>query len=304
MSATDVPRVGPAVEVSAPIREPHRFGLLSVANVIPQPEQRFELGVYWEPISCEPAGSIAGDCFDAAAIEEVEGEGEGEGEGGTAGMPPVPTSGVGPVAHGDPFAVYGSYDCSAFSRSLDEAESRARQHLAAWEEIEVERVIAAGDRSNRTSFQGATVLGSGLSIVEGVAVLEGHLGTGYGGLGVIHAPRSTIALGQNQRAWSRRTGGGRLETELGNYVVGGAGYDLASVGPDGTPTPEGTAWLYATSIPVVRRSDVWVTPDPKFRPQVANNDVTVFAWRVYVVAWECVTAAVLVDTVADVGGEG
>jgi hypothetical protein len=301
MTATDVPRVAPAIEVTAPIREPHRFGLLSVANIVPQPEQRFELGVYWEPISCAPAGSIAGDCFDAAAVEE--GEGEEGGEGGTAGYPLVAESGVGPVAYGDPFAVYGSYDCSAFSRSLDEAESRARQHLAAWEEIEVERAIAAGDRSNRSTFQGATVLGTGLEIVEGVALLEGHLGTEYGGLGVIHAPRSAVALGRRQHAWSRRTGANRLETELGNYVVGGAGYDLASVGPDGTPTPDGTAWLYATSIPVVRRSDVWVTPDPKFRPQVANNDVTVFAWRVYVVAWECVTAAVLVDTVG-VGGEG
>jgi len=299
MSEIDVPRVAPPTEVTSPTREPHRFGLLSAANVVAEPEQRFQLGVYWEPIGCEPAGSIAGDCFDAAAVEEGEG-GEDGGEG-TAGYPLEPTSGVGPLASGDPFAVYGSYDCSAFSRSLDEAEIRARQHLAAWEEVEVERAIAAGDRSNRTSFQGATVLGTGLSVVEGVAVLEGHIGTEYGALGVIHAPRSIGALGHNQRAWRRHNS--RLETELGNYVVAGAGYDLASVGPDGTPTPDGTAWLYATSLPVVRRSDVWVTPDPKFRPQVTNNDVTVFAWRIYVVAWECVTAAVLVDA-ANVGGEG
>ena len=288
MSATTVPRVAPPIEVTAPIREPHRFGLLSVANVISEPEERWPLGVYWEPIGCEPAGSVAGDCFDA------------DGEETTAGMPLDPTSGVGPVAHGDPFAVYGSYDCSAFSRSLDEAESRARQHLAAWEAIEVERVVAAGDRSNRATFQGATVLGGpdAVPLVEGVAQLEGFLGENYGALGVIHAPRSVGAIGRHQDAWHRQ--GQRLETALGNYVAAGAGYDLADVGPAGAATPDNSAWLYATSVPVVRRSDVWVTPDPKFRPQVANNDVTVFAWRVYTVAWECATAAVLVNDTAAV----
>ena len=300
MNPENVNRVAPPTEVATPTREPARFGLVtSAANVVPDPELRFELGVYWEPIDCSPAGSISGDCFDQAAIDA--GEGEGEGEDGTAGMPPVaePGAGVGPLASGDPFAVYGSYNCSAFSRPLDQAEARARQHLAAWEEIEVERVIATGDRHNRTSFQGATVLGTGLTIPEGVARLEGHLGTNYGALGVIHVPRSVGALGYAQRAWQRH--GSRLETELGNYVAAGAGYDLASVGPDGTPTPEGTAWLYATALPVIRRSNVFVTPDIEFRPQVTNNDVIVFAWRVYVVAWECVTAAVLVDTETDAG---
>ena len=296
---SDVPRIAPPTEVSAPVREPARFGLLSVANVVPAPEQRFQLGVYWEPVSCEPAGSVSGDCFDATAIE-----GEGEGDGGGLGLPMDPTSGVGPLAQGMPFAVYGSYDCSAFSRPLDEAEVRARQHLAAWEETEVERAIAAGDRANISTFQGADVLGVGLSLPAGVGLIEQALATDYGALGVIHAPRRLGAWLSHDVLVDRQ--GPRLETLAGNYVALGGGYDLANVGPDGTPTPPGTAWLYGTTIPVVRRSDVWVTPDPKFRPQVANNDVTVFAWRTYVVAWECLTVAVQVE-IDDVGtdeGEG
>ena len=296
---SDVPRIAPPTEVSAPVREPARFGLFSVANMVPVPEQRFQLGVYWEPVGCEPAGSVSGDCFDADAIG---GEGEGEGDGGGLGLPMDPTSGVGPLASGWPFAVYGSYDCSAFSRPLDEAEIRARQHLAAWEETEVERAIAAGDRANASTFQGADVLGTGLSLVAGVGLIESALATDYGALGVIHAPRRLGAWLSYDALVDRQ--GARLETLAGNYVALGGGYDLADVGPDGSPTPAGTAWLYGTSLPVVRRSDVWVTPDPKFRPQVANNDVTVFAWRTYVVAWECITVAVSVD-VDDVGsGEG
>jgi len=295
---SDVPRIAPPTEVSAPVREPsHRFGLFSVANMVPSPEKRFQLGVYWEPVSCEPAGSVSGDCFDVDALG-----GRGEGSEGGLGIPPVPTSGVGPLVTAYPFAVYGSYDCSAFSRPLDEAEARARQHLAAWEETEVERTVAAGDRANTSTFQGATVLASGVSLTAGVGLIESAFATDYGAQGVIHAPRRLGAWLANSRLTERY--GSKLETLAGNFIALGGGYDLADVGPDGTPSPAGAAWLYGTSIPSIRRSEVWVTPDPKFRPQVANNDVTIFAWRTYVVAWECITVAVLVD-VDDVGsGEG
>lgn len=295
---SDVPRIAPPTEVTGPVREPARYGLFSVANVVPAPEQRFQLGVYWEPVSCAAAGSVAGDCFDAAAIGEGEGEGEGEAGVGGAGMPPVATSGVGPLAEGLPFAVYGSYDCSAFSRPLDEAEARARQHLAAWEEAEVERTIAAGDRSNESTFQGADVLADGTSLADGVALIESALATGYGAMGVLHAPRRLGAHLSAGRLVDRH--GARLETMAGNYVALGGGYDIANVGPDGSTPEAGSFWIYGTSLPVIRRSDVWVTPDPKFRPQVANNDVTVFAWRTYVVAWECITVAARV--VAGAGG--
>jgi hypothetical protein len=280
MSAVDTAFSAPPSYVSAPMRQPSRFGLFSVATIVANPELRFQSGVEWEPLACEPAGSVSGVCFDPGDLPP--------------GAPLDPRSGEG-LELALPFAVYGSYDCSAFSRPLAEAEARARQHLALWEETEVERVIAAGDRDAAPSLQGAADLtpAGGASLVAGVGLLEGHLGTNYGSVGVLHMPRSLVAPARSANVVFRH--GQRLETELGNYVVAGAGYDLAAVGPDGAPVPDGQAWLYATSIPVVRRGEVFVLPDEDFRPQTANNDVTVFAVRVYVVGWECVTAAVLVD---------
>jgi hypothetical protein len=293
VSAIDFPHTAPPTYVAAPVREPARFGLFSVATMIPNPEPFWQTGVEWEPTSCTPAGSVAGVCFDPAALDAGEGEGEGEGDD-APGWPPSPRSGE-RTERALPFAVYGSYDCSAFSRPIAEAEIRARQHLALWEEAEVERVIAAGDRAAGPSFQGAVDLtvGGAVDIVRAVGLLEGHLGENLGGVGTIHVPRSAIAAASDRSVAARY--GQRLETLQGNYVVAGSGYDLASVGPDGAATPAGHAWLYATGVPYVRRGDVFVLPDEEFRPQHTNNDLTIFAVRVYVVGWECVTAAALVE---------
>jgi hypothetical protein len=296
MTAIDLPRVAPPTLVTSPTREPQPFGLFSVASMLTSPAERWQVGVEWEPTSCSPAGSVSGDCFDPDA-----GEGEGEGAAGLPldGYP----SGVGPLVMAAPFAVYGSYECSALSRPLAEAQARADAHLFAWEEAEVERTITAGDRGTVLSLQGATDLtpAGGASVLDAVAILEGHLGTNYGSVGVLHVPRSAAAHGYAQDAFRRI--GQRLETEVGNLVAAGSGYDLAAVGPDGNATPAGSVWIYATGRPVIRRSEVFHTPDVNFRPNVSNNDLTIFAWRTYLVAWECTTAAVLATLPENGGGE-
>lgn len=288
----DVARVAPPIEVSAPVREQSRFGLFSVATMPDQAEPRFALGVQWEPTSCELAGSVSGDCYDPDLTPPAD-------PPTGLGLPPQATSGVGPLVDATPFAVYGSYDCGPFSRPVEEAEIRARQHLAAREESEVERTIAAGDRNNRSTFQGATLLDTGVSLVDAIGQIESALAFLHGGQAVIHVPRLVGAHLAHARLASRQ--GARLETLGGTYVTLSTGLDIADVGPDGDPPPAGEVWLYGTPTPVVRRSDVWITPDPEFRPHHATNELEVFAWRTYVVGWECATVAVRVDLDLDRG---
>lgn len=270
--------VAPPTYVTAPTFQPHRFGLFSVSNMVERPERYWETGVQFEPISCWPVSGVSGVCFDPDAREEMP-----------HGWPlQVFQSGVDTVT-ALPFAVYGWYDCSGMSRPLQEAEDRARAHLAAGEEREVEWSIADGAFDNVPNATDAVDLGGPFPMETAFGLLEGHLGTNYGGPGVIHMARSLASTGKRLALFDRQ--GARLETALGNYVAAGSGYDMNGWGLTGGDT----ATLWVTSVPTIRRSEVWVNPDPEFRPQRTNNDLTIFAWRVYLVAWECVSAKVTVE---------
>lgn len=280
MSTVDTPFAAPADYAAPPTPDPARFGLFSVANVIEDPTLRYEAGIEWEPIACDAAGVLSMVC-------------PPEGEDDREGFPLTAREGGEGLVEVAPFAVLGSYLCSVFSRPLDEAENRARQHLAMGEERAVEYAIATGLADNTPSFAGAVDLtdGGAVPFTSGLGLLEGYLAANYGGVGVIHSPRRASP----QMSHHTERFGQRIETLVGTYVALGGGYDLANRGPDGTEAGDGEAWLYATSRPIVRRSEVIVTPDEDHRPQIANNDVEIFAQRIYSVGWECVTAAALVQ---------
>lgn len=275
MSTIDIPNAAPADYSAPPTPDPARFGLFSVANVIEDPSLRYEAGIEWEPMACDVAGVLSMVC-------------PPDGEDTREGFPLTARDGEGLVQVA-PFAVLGSYLCSTFSRPLDEAENRARQHLALGEERAVEYAIATGIADNTPSFVGAvdlTPAGGAVSVGQALALLEGHLGANYGGVGAIHAPRVASPLAADQGGVSRY--GQRMETPLGTMVAFGGGYDIASGGGS-------TVVLYATSRPIIRRSEVIVTPDQDHRPQITNNDVEIFAQRIYSVGWECVTAMVTAE---------
>lgn len=266
--------VAPPTYVTAPAFQPHRFGLFSTSTPVERPEPRWQNGIQFEPIAGGPASGVSGICFDPG--EEP------------TGWPLSPaTSGVSTVT-GLPFAVYGWYDCSGMSRPLQEAEDRARAHLAAGEEREVERAIAEGDLDNGPTFAAPTDLGGPYPLEVAFGMLEGHLGETAGAVGVLHVPRSVVPYAGRMSLLSRQ--GQRLETELGNRVAAGAGYDAAGLGLSAAGL--GPVTLHVTTVPQVRRSEVFVHPDPEFRPQRTNNDLTIYAWRVYLVSWEHVTAKV------------
>lgn len=280
--------IAPAAYVAPPGVEPTRFGLLSVAQTVDDPDLRWELGVEWEALTCARAGvaSIVCDTFDEYAAPGYPLEARDAGE---------------ELVEVTPFIVVGSYTCKSASRDLDEAEERARIHLAAGEERAVEYALATAAAGNAPSFQGATDLtpgGSAVDLSHGFGLLEAYLAENYHSVGTIHAPRLLApAIGEGQYAWRQ---GQRLETLVGTFVVAGGGYDLASVSPTGAPAAAGTAWLYATGRPQLRRGQVFVN-DEQSAFDRGTNDVTFYAQRTYAVGWDCVTAAVLVEAP---GGNG
>lgn len=277
--------IAPPIYVNPPSVTPHRYGLFSAAQMVADPEARFEAGVEWEPIASDRAGTFSFRC-------------DTDGEHGW----PLSARNDCDVddVHAVPFGVVGSYGgAGVFTRPLDEARTRAREHLMAGEERAVEFAIATGDPGNEPSFQGAndlTPAGGAVGLVDGFGILEGFLGENHHSPGVIHAPRLLGAEAADHTLVSRQ--GERLETMLGTAVAFGGGYDAANVGPDGTTPADGEAWLYATARPRVRRSEVAVGPDDDHHIDLPRNDVAIFATRVYVVGWDPLLAAVRVQAPA------
>jgi hypothetical protein len=69
-----------------------------------------------------------------------------------------------------------------------------------------------------------------------------------------------------------------------------------NTGPDGSPAPAGTAWIYASGTVVIRRSEIFVNPDTLAAAlNRSTNEVLVLAEREIVITRECGTAAVLVS---------
>lgn len=271
--------IAPPVYVQPPAPEPARFGLFSVATIVGDEPDRWKVGLQYEPIPCDVANLASYNC-------------DNEDE---AGYPLAIRDGEG-LVEVEPFLVHGSYGCKTQSRPIEEAEQRARWHLQMGEERAVERAIAAGGFGNTPTFQGATDVtpaAGAVSVQGGFGLLESLIGSEYGGVGTIHAPRLLgPAIGAGSYAWRQ---GQRLETLVGTYVVLGGGYDLANVGPDGNAPAEGEAWLYATSRPIIRRGEVYITPDRDHFVVKAYNDVEIVAQRAYAVSWECVLGAVRVE---------
>lgn len=134
-----------------------------------------------------------------------------------------------------------------------------------------------------------------MSIAQGVAALEGCLAEIYGGMGTLHVPTGAAALlGCCNIAY---VDGNRLSTLAGNCVVVGSGYSAANSGPDGTPAPPGTAWLYISGPVVVRRGPIDLIPDNAGASIDRRvNTRRVLAERTYVPATTCTVCAVLVTT--------
>lgn len=194
------------------------------------------------------------------------------------------------VVDGQPFGVYKMTECKDLHG--DDTEW-ARNSLALGEAHAVESGFMQAHLA-----QPATDLPNGttaVSLVNGIAILEGYAADVYGGVPILHMPRSvaTRALAADALMPGLDF---TITTQQGALVANGGGYSL-NLGPTGDPAPAGQAWLYVTGMVTLTRGPV----QAHRVLDVENNDQVVLAERVYVPSVDCFTAAVLVTLEANDG---
>lgn len=278
--------VCPPLLVPAPTVQPYSHGLFSVAQMPVDVDPHWRCGIQWEPYACAPAR--------LQPVEECEEE-----------PPPWESDDGVPLVEASPFVVYGSYHCRLPGRSLPaDIEDRARQALLLGEQRAVEEALWTGSAGNTPHLASpdAVVLNpvpnpgaaDALSPVAAIAALESYLGANYGGVGVIHIPRGAAAVLARHHQFCGDCAP-PLRTVLGTAVAAGGGY-VVNTGPDGSPAPPGTAWAYATGPVAIRRSEIFMLPDSLAGAfNRTTNEVEVIAAREYVIGWDCVLAAVLIN---------
>lgn len=274
----------PPLYVEAPAITPYQYGLFSVASMPPEDaDPHWQCGIEYQPLSCDRAFVTADDCETATPTPKEVAEGVG-------------------IVEAEPFTIFDGFNCHIVGFTEAEIMARARAALELGERRAVEREYWTGEHGTALHLAdpSAVVLNAvpaptaadALHIVGGLAALENYLADNYGGVGVIHAPRGVSAF--LSRFHLASVVGSRIQTLVGTPVALGGGY-VVNTGPDGTPAPPGTAWMYATGQVVVRRSAPWVNPNSVAAAlNRTTNNVTLLAERTVIVSHECVLAAVLV----------
>ncbi len=280
----------PRMYVASPTFIPRPFGLLSaLATEIRSGDAHWRNGITYESL-CPEAGTTYDDCFAVS---------------GTGAAAPAPGTKSPTFEHeyrgATPFTVYAEVDCSApdfwndsqgmIERALSRVEEDAVEaavwtgvaggNPVVWPHLAADEVVT--DRSGITLQTAAVTVSGGaiFSVVEGIGRLEGALGDCHRGVGVIHVPAELGAALADANLLVRE--GPRYRTPNGNVVVLGQGYPGTS--PAGT-LPGDSRWVYATGIPIIYRSDIYVTP-PVSTLDRSSNSVTPIAERTFVVGWEC-----------------
>lgn len=279
------------VTVPAPARVPHRFGLFSQVPVINVTDNHMLNGIQWEPLTCGRPKVLPTGCCPVA--KEFE---------------PQP-----PVQDAEPFTVMGSWTCTLGLTGVEEAQRRAREHLTVGEQQAVEWAVWTGQvdmvepldpadtfHGPRFAHPSTPVIGTVHCAADLLAVIAQYTSTVYNGSPLVHLPQAVLPYLAGSHLLSV-VNGSRLETPYGTPLVAGAGYGEANTGPDGTPAPPGSWWVYVTGAMQVYRGDVFTPPDPEAGFSRCNNEMVALAERTYLVGWDCFTAAVLFEPCCECG---
>lgn len=218
----------PATTVQGPVRLPLPYGLFSVVSLAEAVTERWENGVNWQALTCDPVAIVVGDCDDPT------------------GFPMEFPEECPPWGEADAFTVYGTARFTPIAGDLAEGQRLAREVLLAREQAAVEAqvwsLLQAGTPTVVTGGTAARALGD----------LEKWIGDVYGSLGVIHASRNAATTLVDARLIKASSGG--MYTELGTPVVVGAGYDGSDEGGD--PPSSGTEFIAASPAMFGYRSQV------------------------------------------------
>jgi hypothetical protein len=258
-----------------------------VSDILTPSDPHWQTGVQWEQEpGCTQASVYA--CPTCA-----------ENNGNTA-QAKTPTSGI-PTVLALPFTVYRGFKCSPIG-TWNEGMDRAKRGLENGEERAVENEIALGTHSVSNALVRATTTditptpGTAVSLVQGIALLEQYMATNSHGQGVIMMTRRDVTLA-NANSPLIRPDGSVLRTTLDTPVAALGGFN-GRTGPNGVAAVGSNAWIFVTGRPIIRRSEIFMTPvDREDALSRLNNDFVVLAERTYSVNWDCITAGVLVTSI-------
>lgn len=266
--------IAPPTLVEAPPLQPLMHGLFSVVDFR---SGRFETGVTWENRGGD-------DTIDGISAIEAD-------YGDMVGIPKTLDGYDIPALDGEalPFTVYADWLLTPTSFSPDEAQAKAAERLAKWEQHRVEQAFWTGDLKNTPNLTGAN---SGLaptiltelkaSFGGGIAALENYIGSVLGQAGVLHMTRGLAIIGLEDGVLEVKNG--RLQTELGTPVVAGAGY------PGTKPTGDAStaiSWVYATPPLVAYRSEVFTSSNRAGDlMDLPTNNLHAIAERTYLLGFD------------------
>lgn len=286
VSVTEAPPM--AAKVDAPVGGSLPYGILSVATEVTSAFGPWaESGAAWDSPVCDPPMVVDGICDGRpAGATEVE-------------LPDWDdlwaSAGIG---HGGsyPFTVMGYAQCNAVGLDYERAARRATEHVNLGLEAAIEKTIESGLTGNVKPYFGdaedvTPTPGTAVGLAQGIALLEAKIASVPGvGQGVLHMNRFTASIAGDRL----EPGDTVLTTRLGTPVVAGSGY-TGTVEVDTVTPAAGEFWIYATGTPRVWASGVEVLEDAPASVGRTNNRRQVVATREAMVAWSCLTAAVLVD---------
>lgn len=287
-------------DVRAPVVTPLPYGLLSVVQTPTDDvdKRHWRNGIQFQGIPCGRAHTTQDPCPSPSA-----------------GFLKTPTADGIPTRGAESFTVYAELVCSAVGYYPD-ANARILAHFTNGEERAVSRVfwtgiidspvtgvtyphLAADEDVFSTGMSpvqlqtAAEVIVTGVvDIVEGIGLLEEALAECFGGVGVIHAPRTAFAhMAANHLVETR---GGKAYTPAGTPIAFGPEYPGTS--PAGDTPAFGNVWLYATGPVMMRRDpEVRITSTPTQALDRTVNTLTMIAERTYNLAWDCCHFAVQVS---------
>lgn len=285
--------------VKPPVFTSLPYGLMSVVQLVEDDVDRvhWRNGVQYQPHACEPGLTTVAQC------PVVTGFGK------------FPTT-IGVQTIGaQPFTVYSTIRCTPVGNFWEESEERAVAALVRGEARAVENTFWTGavpvptgtviyphlaanaevfDSTGEVLLQMPAIevsLGGPLDMIQGLGLLENDLYECYGGIGVLHAPRSAMTSMFANRLVEKV--GTRIVTRGGTPVAFSSSY--IGTGPDGSAPAANSTWIYGTGAIFLRRSEIVITSS---RPEALNrqiNTLQLFAERTYVIGWDCCLFAVEVS---------
>lgn len=303
--------------VAAPVRLDPKFSLLSSAFIREEWDDRFLLGITFDPDGCDVVETRAGVCATTSGdftyneyTASVDFDSFSVVAGKTCSTMGTPGLRSAVLSRG----------ASALSE-IHEAAARASLDMCRHKAVEKEFWTGEQRTANGMSGQGlvdvpvggvigATVVDTeileevpAVSPLAALMLIEQNLADSYcGGRVFIHIPRAALGswIENNYIRWDQDyvnpdNSRGAYMTYSGHVVVAGSGYDgsAPTVVPAGTPDPADTSvWIYVTSPVIGYKDDVNILAHVDHR----NNDVYALAAQQFVLAWDrCVHLAVRVD---------